>query len=143
MYKRQLLDRREANPGAQPEIAYPPASARSPCELRIYDVAVFDSFTDEDHPTGGVVVELRVPGLVDGDPDLLVRVDGQPIELEDDFDGGGDGLSFGQIYLPAPIEARTVTIEVETYFGVLRTTVDLPEVEASGTGTGASHTTTP
>ena len=138
---RALLDRRAADPGAQPEIAYPPASARSPCELRIYGAAVFEVGASDDHPTGGVVVELQVPGLVNGDPDPLVRVDGQPIELEDDFGGAGDGLSFGQIHLPAPIEARTATIEVETYFGVLRTTVELPEVEASGSG--ASQTTTP
>jgi hypothetical protein len=137
---RALFAWRDAHPGAQPEVAYPPTSARSPCESRIYNAAVFEVQPDTSHPTAGVVVELNVPGLIDGDPSPVVRVDGKATALEDDFDGGDDGLSFGQIYIPAPIEAHSSTIVVDAYFGPVSTTVELPDVEA--TDDGSSTTTT-
>jgi hypothetical protein len=139
---RALFAWRDAHPGAEPKIEYPRTSARSPCESRIYDAEVFEVPPDTSHTTGGVVVELYVPGLIDGDPSPEVRVDGEPVVLEDDFDGGDDGLSFGQIYIPAPIEAHRATIVVDAYFGPVSTTVELPDVQVTN-DEGSSTTPTP
>lgn len=141
---RALFAWRDAHPGAEPKVAYPRTSARSPCESRIYNAAVFEVPPDTSRPTGGVVVELNVPGLIEGDPSPVVRVDGEPVVLEDDFDGGDDGLSFGQIYIPAPIDAHRAAIVVEAYFGPVSTTVEVTDVAVTnddGSSTDSSTTT--
>lgn len=139
---RALFDLRDAHPGAQPEVAYPRTAARSPCESSIYNAAPFEVPADTSHAAGGVIVELNVPGLVEGDPPPEVRVDGEPVLVEDDFDGGDDGLSFGQIYIPAPIDAHSATIVVDAYFGPVSATVELPSVDVVNDD-GSSTTTTP
>lgn len=117
----------QAHPGRAPEITYPSPSSLSACQTRIHGADVFPA-------TGGVVVELSVPGLDDdGQPE--VRIDGEPVEVTDDFDGPDDGLSKGEVFLQAPIEAHTATLDIETRFGRLSTTIDLPNVEEDGEAT--------
>lgn len=141
---RALFAWRDTHPGAEPRIEYPISSARSPCQRRIYNAAVFEIPPDPMHPTGGVIVELNVPGLNDGDSSPEVLVDGNRVALEDDFSGGDDGLSFGQVYIPAPIDGHTATIEVKDSGYVRTTTVELPDVEAAEDGSPTtSPTTTP
>jgi hypothetical protein len=95
-------------------------------------------------PTGGVVVELHVAGLGEGDsPEVLV--DGEPVELREDFSGGGDGLLIGEVLIPAPIEAHDATIVVNADFGDVTGSVALPNVPVttiSGSPTGPTTTTT-
>jgi hypothetical protein len=114
----------EAHPGAQPSVSYPSASALSPCQTQIYDAAVFPA-------EGGIDVELSVPGLNDGNPNPQVLINGVPVEVRNDFGGAGDGLSNGSVFLAAPFDAGTATLEITTDFGTLSTTIELPRADES------------
>lgn len=130
---------RGEHPGAEPNVAYPPASARSPCTFRVYDSIAFPVSPDPSTPAGGVIVELYVAGLDEGDaPPVLV--DGQSVELREDFSGADDGLLFGELFIPGPIEAHEATIVVEAEFGDVEGSVTLPDVPVS---TGSSPPTGP
>jgi hypothetical protein len=139
-----LFEWRDEHPGAEPKVAYPPGSARSPCTLHVYDASAFSVSPDASHPTGGVVVELYVAALDEGDsPEVLV--DGEPVEVLEDFSGGGDGLLIGEVFIPAPIDAHEATIVVKADFGDVTGAVLLPDVQLStesGSQTGSPTTTT-
>lgn len=125
-----LFEWRDEHPGAEPKMAYPSGSARSPCALDVYDAFAFPVSPDESHPSGGVGVELYVAALDEGaSPQVLV--DGEPVELVEAFSGTDDGLLIGEVFIPAPVGAHEATIEVKADFGDVLGTVLLPEVQLS------------
>jgi hypothetical protein len=135
---------REEHPGAEPNVTYPTASARSRCTFRVYDPSAFPVSPDSSAPSGGVVVELYVAGL-DEDASPPVLVDGEPVELTEDFSGGDDGLLIGELFIPGPIEAHTATIVVQADFGDVKGSVALPDIPvntSSSPPTGPTTTTT-
>ena len=118
--------------GAQPVPS--PAPGRSSCG-RLYGAYV-------DPPTpDGVEIKLEVPGLDENDP--VMFVDGQEVVISARFRDGDEGLSTGKIFVPAPIKAHTATIEVQTAFGKLSTTVELPAIGTPGDTTTTTTTTGP
>jgi hypothetical protein len=135
---------RDEHPDAEPHVVYPPASTRSPCTFRVYDASAFPVAPDSSTPRGGVVVELYVAGLDEG-ASPAVLVDGEPVELRENFSGAGDGLLIGELFIPGPIEAHNATIVVNADFGDVEGSVALPEVPVStisSSPTGPTTTTT-
>jgi hypothetical protein len=130
----------EAHPDAKPKVSYPKASAHSKCLLRIYETNV-SAANEQDHPGGGVLVELYVPGLNNNGNDPAVRIDGKAVDIDQGFGGGNDGLSNGQVFVPAPVKKHQANVEVDTPFGTLSTKVDLPKVDAASSSTTSTDTT--
>jgi hypothetical protein len=129
---RALLESTSVHPGQPPQLVLAHGSARSPCELLIYETEVSTYPPSENRPTGGVKVEVHVPSL-DVDEDPTVLVDGQEAtDTEVQTDEDNDGLARIEIFLPAPVEAHRATVEVVKSFGVQQGTVgilgmDVPE----------------
>ena len=126
----------DEHPGAQPKVSYPAGSDRSPCTFRVYEAS---AFPDPSDPSGGVIVELYVAGL-DEDSSPQVLVDGEPVELRDNFSGEGDGVLLGELFIPAPIEAHDATIVVKADFGDVKGSVALPDVQVTTNTTTSSPT---
>ena len=120
------------NPGGQPEIDYPSASAMSVCRYQIYDVQLI---TNED--TDAVIaIRILVPA---GDEDFVVTVDGELVN-DDNLDDNGEqdnGLSELIVWIEPSPEARTVTLEVSNGRGTDGTSVDVP---SAGTTSSPSVT---
>jgi hypothetical protein len=133
------LDWHDSHPGATPKVVYPKRSAHSACILHIYEANVFPANT-ENHPEGGVVVEMQVPGL-NGNENPPVRIDGMEVPIDQDFGGPGDGLSNGEVFLAAPIDEHQATLEIDTPIGTLTTKIDLPRVDTASTGSSGTDTT--
>ena len=84
-------------------------------------------------------MELYVAGL-DEDSSPQVLVDGEPVELRDNFSGEGDGVLLGELFIPAPIEAHDATIVVKADFGDVKGSVALPDVQVTTNTTTSSPT---
>jgi hypothetical protein len=108
------------NPGKQPEISYPSASAMSPCRYRIYNVQLI---TDE-HTGAAIAVKITVPA---GTEAFTVTVDEQHVN-DDDVDNTqqDNGLNELVVWLKASSEPRTIRLAVSNGRGTDSTSVDLP-----------------
>jgi hypothetical protein len=132
---RVLLELSDADPGQPPRLELAQASARSPCEYRIYEPDVVTNPPTENRPTGGVTVTVHVPSLGGDHPTVLV--DGhEATDTSIQTDEDNDGLARIEIFLPAPVEAHSATITVERDFGVQTgPPVALPDVDVPETTT--------
>ena len=135
-----LFEWRDEHPGAEPKVSYPSRSARSPCQLHVYEASVLPP--DGSYPTPGVVVRLHVADIVGDDPPEVL-VDGEPVVIWEGFSERDDLLLAGEVFIPAPIEAHEATIVVKTGFGDATGTVTLPEVPSGGVSGSPTASPTP
>ena len=132
------------HPGAAPYVDYPPYGSLSPCDQRLYGYST-EEYTDNDHPGGGLKIELNVPGLPDSRKKPPVLVDGVAVEYLDNFSDENTGVGNGAVFLPAPVTAHEATLVVERDIGTLQVTIDVPDVSVTSTTTssgGSSSSTT-
>jgi hypothetical protein len=129
------------HPGESPVVALPAAGTHSPCQRSLYDVGATidtDSPTCDEIPRPRIAITMIAPGQsVDDEPPATVRGEGScvPQDSEDD----GNGFRRLVVVVEGRSEAREVTIDVESDYGTLTTTVRLPEVPD---GDGGGSTTT-
>jgi hypothetical protein len=117
------------NPGRQPRISYPSASAMSPCRYRIYGIEVLTGGSSGRE--GTIAVKINVAG---GEK-FAVTVDGQRVD-DGDVDQNGDpesGLIELVVFLEPQPQPRNVRLTVSNGRGTDSASVDVP-----GAGEGGS-----
>jgi hypothetical protein len=147
MLKRALAWHDE-HPGQSPEVNYPSSGIHSPCQRRLYDVGaeVGAGLGDgcqngEPVPTPGVPVRISAPGIL-GFANPRATVDGELLCVINGSDEEDNALRTFQVVVPTSGEEKTVTIEVETNYGILDEDVKLPAVEVEATETSGETTET-
>jgi hypothetical protein len=136
----------DRHPGQSPEVRYPSSGIHSPCQQRLYDVGAEvgtalggDCHDGEPVPTPGVPVSISAPGIL-GYANPRATVDGDPLCVIDDEED--NALRTFLVVVPTSGEDKTVTIEVETNYGILHGDVKLPVVEVETTETSVETTET-
>jgi hypothetical protein len=130
----RALDWHERHPNGQPKVVYSRGSAKSECQTSLYNVAVGTPETD----TPSVFpVTFQSPGLEGRGVSVTVDGEGSDGDVDDAADFS-DGLTPILVHVTGGAAPRSVRIRVDTSFGKLSTTVQVPGVESDLTQSGTS-----
>jgi hypothetical protein len=136
-----------AHPGAVPIVRFPSSGTHSPCQTSLYDVAVTDLGVDpgggcnNDTPSGvptpGIPVTISAPGIT-GFANPRATLGGTALCVI--ADSPDSALRTFVVVVPTSGDAQTATIDVETNYGTLTTTVELPAIDVASTVTTTGST---